>query len=355
LTDIYEEFTGVNNSSIDRFLGVNDQSLFNPQTSPTTGNDGIQYQVLIYNSIKELYYSNFLTSSYGSPFQTQSLLPGEDSAGDTFFGNPDSSGRYENYLQTTDKVLRYFPTSSGDQISVLSIPSRLYGDYIQPGSFIYTCVSASRTHSITDDTQGNLYTNGAYCGNIIYTHGIAVFTFLLDNSPPIPPEGYGVSEYGGDIYGGGLTIGDIFSPNATGAIINKNTIPILKAKIICGAANNQLEDMKTDGELIHNRGVIYVPDFLTNRMGIVTCANEQYGYVNNDPLIENHFNKEWEHSIFNTSLQVLKESKGKNIPTAEIAFEIANRLSREIHPVFGHRGKEIIRSLVDNGWHLQKI
>lgn len=144
---------------------------------------------------------------------------------------------------------------------------------------------------------------------------------------------------------------DIFSPNATGAILNKKTIPILKAKIICGAANNQLEDMHSDGKLLHNRKIIYVPDFLTNRMGIVTCANEQYGYVNNDPLIQDHFSRNWEHSIFNRTKQVLKESKEKNIPTAEIALKLAEKLSRENHPIFGHRGKELIKSLVENNGH----
>ena len=94
---------------------------------------------------------------------------------------------------------------------------------------------------------------------------------------------------------------DIFSPNATGAILNLQTIPMLKAKIVCGAANNQLEDMNSDGKLLHDRKIIYVPDFLTNRMGIVTCANEQYGHINNDPMIENHFSRDWEHSIFNSS------------------------------------------------------
>ena len=144
---------------------------------------------------------------------------------------------------------------------------------------------------------------------------------------------------------------DIFSPNATGAILNSKTISLLKAKIICGAANNQLEDMHVDGNLLHKNGIVYVPDFLTNRMGIVTCANEQYGYINNDPLIENHFSREWKHSIFNLTKQVLKESKEKNIPTSEIALKMADKLSKENHPIFGHRGKEIINSLVENEWH----
>lgn len=145
---------------------------------------------------------------------------------------------------------------------------------------------------------------------------------------------------------------DIFSPNATGAILNQKTIQMLKSKIVCGAANNQLEDMHRDGRTIHDKGIVYIPDFLTNRMGIVTCANEQYGYINNDPMIENHFSRDWEHSIFNRTMQVLKESKENNIPTAEIALKLADKLSRENHPIFGHRGKEIIKSLVENKWHL---
>ncbi len=146
---------------------------------------------------------------------------------------------------------------------------------------------------------------------------------------------------------------DIISPNATGAVLNPQTIPILKAKIVCGAANNQLEDMQRDGSSLHNKGIYYVPDFLTNRMGIVTCANEQYGYINNDPLIEDHFNKSWKHSIFNRTMQILRESKDKNVPTAEIALKLADKLSRKNHPIFGHRGKQIIQSLVENKWHLK--
>ena len=105
-------------------------------------------------------------------------------------------------------------------------------------------------------------------------------------------------------------------------------------------------------KLLFEKEITYIPDFLTNRMGIVTCANEQYGYVDNDPLIQDHFSRDWEHSIFNSAKQVLKESKEKNIPTAEIALKIADELSRVNHPLFGHRGKEIIKSLVVNNWHL---
>lgn len=144
---------------------------------------------------------------------------------------------------------------------------------------------------------------------------------------------------------------DIFSPNATGAILNPRTIPLLRAKIVCGAANNQLEDAVRDDPLLFNRGIVYVPDFLVNRMGIVNAANEQYGYVSNDPLFERHLSRDWEHSIFQTALRVLRRSVETGEPTGRIAVELADRLSLEPHPIFGHRGRLIIDSLVKDRWH----
>jgi leucine dehydrogenase len=144
---------------------------------------------------------------------------------------------------------------------------------------------------------------------------------------------------------------DIFSPNATGAILNPRTIPLLRAKIVCGAANNQLEDARRDDPAILERGIVYVPDFLTNRMGIVNAANEQYGYVKNDPLFERHLSRDWDHSIFQTTLRVLRESAATSEPTGQIAVRLADELSLETHPIFGHRGRLIIDSLVENRWH----
>ena len=197
---------------IDRLRGIKGDFQF---TQSLTGNNNDQYGVLVYDSAKELYYSNFLTSSVGSPLQTQSLFPGDNIEGNVFVGNPDSSGRYENYLQSTDDVVRFFPTGSSDEIFILSIPSRLWGDYIQPNSFEYKVIDDDGiTHIIIDDGNGNLYIGGVYVGNIIYPHGIAVFTKLQDNAPP-SPEGYGISEYGANVYGGGISIADLAGSNVT--------------------------------------------------------------------------------------------------------------------------------------------
>jgi leucine dehydrogenase len=144
---------------------------------------------------------------------------------------------------------------------------------------------------------------------------------------------------------------DILSPCATGAVLNPKTIPNIKAKIVCGSANNQLEDGDRDDTALFKRGIVYVPDFLTNRMGIVNCANEQYGYVNNDSSIEMHLNKEWEYSIYRVGLKVLTDSRSTNTPPGKVAYKVANDLSCQLHPIYDHRGIQIINSLITDRWH----
>ena len=143
---------------------------------------------------------------------------------------------------------------------------------------------------------------------------------------------------------------DIVAPCATGGILNPRTIPGLRAPIVCGAANNQLEDPERDDALLEERNILYLPDFLVNRMGIVNCADEQYGYVQDDPSFERHLGDTWDNSIFNLSLKVLEEAKRSGRTPARMALDLAEERSREPHPVWGHRGAAIIRSLVRTRW-----
>jgi hypothetical protein len=160
--------------SIDRFLGLNTSSLFNPTTDPKTGqvSGSTQYQRLIYNSIKELFYSNYLSSSYGDPANVGFIVPGNDDAGNVLVGSPSSTGRYFNYKQTDLTFAKYFPTASDSTIGVISIPSRLFGNYIQPNSFIWK----SSSFTITDDGEGNLISGSTIYGNIFYYQGLAIIT-----------------------------------------------------------------------------------------------------------------------------------------------------------------------------------
>ena len=88
-------------------------------------------------------------------------------------------------------------------------------------------------------------------------------------------------------------------------------------------------------------------------MPVLTChtKNEEIIYVENDPMIERHYEKDWRHSIYQSALRVLNEAGEKNISPAQAAMQQADRLAREEHPVFGHRGYQIIKSLIQKKWH----
>jgi glutamate dehydrogenase/leucine dehydrogenase len=144
---------------------------------------------------------------------------------------------------------------------------------------------------------------------------------------------------------------DVFAPNALGGSLNPETIPRLKAKIVCGAANNQLLDDRRDARALGERGIVYVPDFLCNRMGIVNCANEQYGRVPDDPAIERHLGRDWENSVFVITQRVLRRASDEKITPAEAARALADELSLRDHPIWPHRARDIMWGLVKSGWH----
>ena len=140
---------------------------------------GIVYKesnIGVYSNIKQLYYSNFISSSYGDLAATQSIIPGANAASIAFNGKI-SAPRYENFLQSSLTQSRFFPTESGEKISVISIPARVYGEKIVPDSFTFEYTSsASDKYGITDDGEGNLITGSQIIGQIFYPRGIAVFT-----------------------------------------------------------------------------------------------------------------------------------------------------------------------------------
>lgn len=161
---------------IDRFLGKNINS--NPWISgsnPTTGYISTQDQQLVYDSIQQLYYSNYLSSSYGDNVNTSSIVPGANEAGNVLVGTVPSPGMYDNYLQTTLTFAKSFPTGANTYVGVISVPSRLFGDYIQPNSFTFKFTSGS-TYTIVDDGEGNLKTGSNIVGNMYYPQGMAVIT-----------------------------------------------------------------------------------------------------------------------------------------------------------------------------------
>lgn len=70
---------------------------------------------------------------------------------------------------------------------------------------------------------------------------------------------------------------DVFAPCALEGAINEDTLPRLKAKIICGTANNQLSSAAI-GEELHKRGILYAPDYVVNAGGVMNVSLEIDGY-----------------------------------------------------------------------------
>ena len=146
---VNKSFTFVGSSSledptagIDRLIGTNISNLspFTLSTEPTTGNMGTYYQRDIYSSIKQLYYTNYIPNPISSSlleYQTSQVGEGFNIlAFDYTTSNVYS--RFYNYESTTLSQSRYFPTESGAQIGVISIPSKLFGEYINPNTFEYS-------------------------------------------------------------------------------------------------------------------------------------------------------------------------------------------------------------------------
>jgi len=114
---------------------------------------------------------------------------------------------------------------------------------------------------------------------------------------------------------------DVLSPNALGAILNEKTIPQLKARVIAGAANNQLA-RDDEGAMLAARNILYAPDYVINGGGIIRVA----GQINewSEAEIERRV-----LNIANTLSHIFARAAAENAPTNAIAGRIAEeRMAR---------------------------
>ncbi len=120
---------------------------------------------------------------------------------------------------------------------------------------------------------------------------------------------------GSDIYG--LDV-DIYAPCAMGATLNDTTIHQLNAKVIAGAANNQLADEVKHGRLLKEKGIAYAPDFLINAGGIINVYAEIEGYGKEESIKKTE-------NIYNTTLEIFDFAEKNNVTTHRAAFDIAQQ------------------------------
>ncbi|WP_298669008.1 Glu/Leu/Phe/Val dehydrogenase dimerization domain-containing protein [uncultured Sphingomonas sp.] len=112
---------------------------------------------------------------------------------------------------------------------------------------------------------------------------------------------------------------DIVSPNALGAVLHEASIAAMKAKVVAGAANNQLATSE-DGRRVHERGILYAPDYVINAGGIINVGLEYLGHGDEAEVraridrIPDRLNQVWD------------ESAASGDPASDVADRIAQRL-----------------------------
>ena len=78
---------------------------------------------------------------------------------------------------------------------------------------------------------------------------------------------------------------DVLAPCALGAVLNAQSIPRLRSRIVAGAANNQLAEEK-DGQALLAAGVLYAPDYVINAGGIISVSREYQGGATEAQVLE---------------------------------------------------------------------
>lgn len=122
---------------------------------------------------------------------------------------------------------------------------------------------------------------------------------------------------GDDLYSADV---DIYAPCAMGATINDATVNKIKAKVIAGAANNQLANENTHGLILQERGILYAPDFLINAGGIINVYAELAHYGKEEIMRKTE-------NIYNTTLEIFDYAIANGVTTHQAALTIAqNRI-----------------------------
>ena len=127
---------------------------------------------------------------------------------------------------------------------------------------------------------------------------------------------------------------DIFAPCALGGTLNKDTIPRLQCRVVAGAANNQLLT-EEDGEALHQRDILYAPDYVINAGGVINLSFEiGVPYREEDAM-------ERVARIHDSAAQVIEVSKSQGVSTNMAAARIAEERIQSVRRVKGmHRGRD---------------
>ena len=105
---------------------------------------------------------------------------------------------------------------------------------------------------------------------------------------------------------------DVLSPNALGGMLNPDTIPLLRCRVVCGGANNQLRLDPDDARYLAARDIVYAPDYVVNSGGLISAAVERDGF-------DAARARELAGHVFDTTRSLLTSARAEGISTAEAA------------------------------------
>ncbi|TVP54996.1 MAG: Glu/Leu/Phe/Val dehydrogenase [Gemmatimonadales bacterium] len=108
---------------------------------------------------------------------------------------------------------------------------------------------------------------------------------------------------------------DIFAPCALGAIVNDDTLKVLKVRIVAGAANNQLAEPR-HGQELHSRKVLYAPDYVINAGGLINVYGELHDWSADR-------SKRKAGEIYATLLRIFELAEEEGVPNAVAADRVA--------------------------------
>jgi leucine dehydrogenase len=118
---------------------------------------------------------------------------------------------------------------------------------------------------------------------------------------------------------------DVFAPCALGGVLNHQTIPEIRARVVAGAANNQLAT-GADGVLLGKRGVLYAPDYVINAGGVIAIAQD-------GPAFDPQRLRQDVLRIAETLRHIFERAEAEGLPTSAIADRMAEeRLARARAP-----------------------
>lgn len=159
---------------------------------------------------------------------------------------------------------------------------------------------------------------GRNVANHLVKKGVKIFVAdISKENIKLAVDNYGAKEVSMDeIYG--LDV-DILAPCGLGGVLNDDTIPKIKATVVCGAANNQLLDTQKHGEMLGDRNILFVPDYIANAGGAISASGE-VGTLTKEQIEEKIEN------IYNTCTTVFQRSAEKDCTPIAAAEELGQEI-----------------------------